>query len=46
MDFDPGLAFLFCSFGEVGPRRAWVIAGEDIVVARTSAELRRSLNFM
>jgi hypothetical protein len=46
MDFEPALAFLG-SFGEVGPRREWVIAGQDIAVARISAELRRSLlNFM
>ena len=46
MDFDPDLVFLFCGFCEVGPRRAWVIAGQDIVVAKISTELRRSLNFM
>ena len=45
--FEPDLAFLFGSFCEVGPRRAWVIAGHDIAVARINAEVRRSLlNFM
>jgi hypothetical protein len=46
MGFDLTLALLL-SFGEVGPRRAWVIAGQEVTVAAISAELRRSLaNFM